>query len=371
MSTDKSPDEPLGKSEKAEASLPTNEDAKTTTEGDNPIKEDTDENKKNEITAKDGLDDTKADAIKYDEGSNIDEIKAGTGEETPAKTEDRNSNQDDNGRNGSVSKAGNFNDKDAHVKKSTVNGLVIALVIAVGVAAFIAGAYTMNINQEDQITQEDLEEAIDKLELKILQQQLADRQQPQPAQPQVVRISADDDPIIGDPDAPITIIEFSDFQCPFCERFNSQTLPLLHEEYIDKGLVKLVFRDFPIQSIHPNAVITALAAECADDQNAFKEMHDILFEKQREWSNAASQDMLGVLVGYASEIGISEDEFETCVAMGRHVEDIRKDLEDGRAYGISGTPGFYIGNDEIGYVSVQGAQPFEIFKRVIDAQLGV
>lgn len=368
MSTGKSPDEPPGRSEKAEASRPIGEDAKSATDMDNPAKENADENSKDEIMSKDGLDGAKADAIKDDEGSNTDKVKASVGEETPAKTEDRSrSRQNDNGN---ASKADNPNDKDMHVKKSTVNGLVIALVIAVGVAAFIAGAYTMNINQGDQITQEDLEEAIDKLELKILQQQLADRQQLQPSQPQVIRISADDDPIIGDPDAPITIIEFSDFQCPFCERFNSQTLPLLHEEYIDKGLVKLVFRDFPIQSIHPNAVITALAAECADDQDAFKGMHDVLFERQKEWSNTASQNMLGVLVGYASEIGINADEFETCVAMGRHVEDIRKDLEDGRAYGISGTPGFYIGNDDIGYVAVQGAQPFEIFKRVIDSQLG-
>lgn len=259
--------------------------------------------------------------------------------------------------------------KDPYAKKSTVNGLIIGLIVTVGAAAFFAGAYVMDADQSDQITQDDLDEAMAKLELKILQQQLAEKQGQQQAE--VVTISADDDPVIGDPDAPITIIEFSDFQCPFCERFSTQTLPILQEEYIDKGLVKLVYRDFPIQSIHPNAVVTALAAECAHEQDGFKGMHDKLFEKQGEWKSVTAQDIVGVLTGYASDIGIDSDEFETCLVMGRHVDDIRGDLEDGRAYGVSGTPGFFVGNDQIGYVSMQGAQPFDSFKRVIDAQLGM
>ena len=104
----------------------------------------------------------------------------------------------------------------------------------------------------------------------------------QPAAP--VKISADNDPVIGNSDAPITIIEFSDFQCPFCARFHTQTLPLLLEEYIEQGKVKLVFRDFPIQSIHPNALPASVAAECANEQGKFREMHDMLFEKQNEWN---------------------------------------------------------------------------------------
>ena len=148
----------------------------------------------------------------------------------------------------------------------------------VGVAAFFAGSYTSNLNS-NQISQEDLEEAIAKLELKILQNQLP-TEQPKPP----VKISADNDPIIGNLDAPITIIEFSDFQCPFCARFHIQTLPLLLEEYIEPGKVKLVFRDFPIQSIHPNALPASIAAECANEQGKFKEMHDALFENQNEWN---------------------------------------------------------------------------------------
>ena len=257
---------------------------------------------------------------------------------------------------------------DMYAKKSTINALVVGLVIAVGAAAFFAGVYAMSMDSQDQITQQDIDDSLAKLELKMLQQQLAERQQPQ--QPPTPQISADDDPVIGDPNAPITIIEFSDFECPFCERFSTQTLPAIQEEYIDKGLVKLVYRDFPLQNIHPNAVITALAAECADDQGAFKEMHDTLFATRSEWSKVDSQGIVEVLVKYADAIEIDTDEFETCVVTGEHVDDIRKDIEDGRAYGVSGTPGFYVGNDEIGYVQITGAQPFESFKRVIDAQLG-
>ena len=266
---------------------------------------------------------------------------------------------------------GNVGDGDgAPPAKKPSNGLVIGLIIAVGVAAFFAGAYSISMYQEqpDQLTQEDLDDALAKLELKMMQQQMAALQEQQ-QQPPPIRISADDDPTIGDADAPITIIEFSDFQCPFCARFSSQTLPSIQEEYIDKGLVKLVYRDFPLNHIHPNAAVTALAAECADDQGGFKGMHDILFEKQGEWSRAGPEDIIGLLSGYASDTGIDAAEFEECVVMGTHVEDIRGDLEDGRAYGVTGTPGFFIGNDDVGYVSVEGAQPYDVFKRVIDSQL--
>ncbi|MEK0346606.1 MAG: thioredoxin domain-containing protein, partial [Nitrosopumilus sp.] len=170
------------------------------------------------------------------------------------------------------------NNEKISVKKSTFNGLIIGLIVVIGVAAFFAGSYITNLNS-NQISEEDLEAAIAKLELKILQNQLP-TEQPNLS----MKISVDNDPIIGNPDAPITIIEFSDFQCPFCARFYTQTLPLIHEEYIEQGKVKLVFRDFPIQSIHPNALPASVAAECANEQGKFKEMHDTLFENQNEWS---------------------------------------------------------------------------------------
>ena len=251
------------------------------------------------------------------------------------------------------------------VKKSTLNGLIIGLIAVVGIAAFFAGSYTSNLNSE-QISEEDLSEAIAKLELKMLQNQLPTEQPKVP-----MKISADDDPVMGDPDAPITIIEFSDFQCPFCARFDSQTLPSILEEYIEHGKVKLVFRDFPIQSIHPNAVAAHVASECANEQDKFKEMHDMLFDNQNEWNKQETVNALSLFSQYATKIQLEQEAFDSCLSSGKYLDEIKKDLEDGRTYGVSGTPGFFIGNDEIGYVELKGAQPFESFKKVIDAQLGM
>lgn len=249
------------------------------------------------------------------------------------------------------------------VKKSTFNALIIGVIILVGVAAFFAGSYASNLNS-NQISEEDLDKAMAKLELKLLQNKLPTKQ---PAAP--VKISVDDDPTIGNADAPITIVEFSDFQCPFCARFNSQTLPSIMEEYIDQGKVKLVFRDFPIQSIHPNALPASIAAECAEEQDKFKEMHDVLFEKQNEWNRLETGDVLSTFSQYATNMGLEKESFDLCLNDVEFLEEVRKDLTDGRDYGVSGTPGFFIGNDQIGYVELKGAQPFESFKKVIDAQL--
>ena len=251
------------------------------------------------------------------------------------------------------------------IKKSTFNGLVIGIIVLVGISAFFIGSYTSNLNS-NQISSEDLEEAIAKLELKILQNQLP-TQKSLPAPP--VKISADDDPIIGDPDAPITIIEFSDFQCPFCARFHVQTLPLIMEQYIEHGKVNLVFRDFPIQNIHPNALPAAVAAECANEQGKFKEMHDVLFEKQNDWNNQDTISAVSLFIQYAKDNNLDQETFESCINSGKYIDEIRKDLDDGRDYGVTGTPGFFVGNDEIGYLELKGAQPFDSFKKVIDVQL--
>ena len=243
-------------------------------------------------------------------------------------------------------------------------GIIIGIIAAVGVAAFFAGTFFAGMGA-DQLTEEDLDRAISKLELRLMQDRLPTAE---PAPP--VPVSADDDPIIGDPNAPITIIEFSDFECPFCARFYEQTLPQLESEYIDQGKVNLVFRDFPLQNIHPNAVAASLASECADDQNKFK-MHDLLFDEQSVWSRQNSTAFVATLSGYAAQIGIDQAAFDSCVTGGTHLEEISKDLQDGQSYGVSGTPGFFIGNEEIGFEELRGAQPYSSFKRIIDLQLGL
>ena len=252
-------------------------------------------------------------------------------------------------------------------KKAVPSGLIVALIVVVGVASFFAGTYFSNLNS-DVITKSDLDNAISKLESKIESVQQAPSQAPsQPLQP--VKISLDDDPIRGDPNAPITIVEFSDFQCPFCARFHTQTLPAILEEYIDAGKVNLVYRDFPLESIHPNALPAAVAAECANEQGKYWEYHDMLFETQNGWSRLSSEAVISTFSEYAGEVGLEQEQFDSCLESGKYLEEVKNDLSDGRAYDITGTPGFFIGNDEIGFVKLSGAQPFDSFKQVIDAQL--
>jgi protein-disulfide isomerase len=166
----------------------------------------------------------------------------------------------------------------------------------------------------------------------------------------------DDDAVKGDPNAPVTIIEFSDFECPFCSRFYSQTLSQIDEKYIKTGKVKLVFRDFPL-SFHPQAQKAAEAAECAGEQGKYYEMHDALFEK-------------GVTGGvdsfkmFAKELKLDSAKFDKCLDSGEQAAEVRKDFNDGGRAGVQGTPGFFVNGK-----SVSGAQPFSVFEQLIEAEL--
>ena len=171
-----------------------------------------------------------------------------------------------------------------------------------------------------------------------------------------VDVSADDDPVKGDDNAPITIIEFSDFECPFCGRFYTQTLPQLEENYIKTGKAKLVFRDFPL-SFHQNAQKASEAAECAKDQDKFWEYHDHLFVNQQSLSDSA-------LKGYAKTLGLDTAKFDKCLDSGEKASEVQADFAAGSAAGVSGTPSFFING-----VKLVGAQPFAAFQQIIDAEL--
>jgi protein-disulfide isomerase len=248
------------------------------------------------------------------------------------------------------------------IKKSTFRGLTISLVAVSLIAAFFAGSYT--VLKSEETTKIELNDSIKKLESKILRNQPNSLPDTKP-----IRVSIDDDPIKGSNDAPITIVEFSDFQCPFCSRFHIQTFPLILKEYVDTGKVKFVYRDFPIQSSHPNAIPAAAASECAHEQNNYWEYHNALFERQTVWNNLEISDSINTFKKFAIELGLNEDQFNSCLDSGKYIEEINKDLKDGTNYGITGTPGFLIGNEKNGFVKLTGAQPFEAFKKIIDSQL--
>lgn len=175
---------------------------------------------------------------------------------------------------------------------------------------------------------------------------------------QRVQVSADDDPAIGAKNAQVTIIEFSDFECPFCGR----ALPTVKQVLKDyEGKVRVVYRDFPL-SFHPNAQKAAEAAECADDQGKFWEYHDKLFANQQ----ALTVDNLKQ---YAKDLGLDAAKFNSCLDSGKYASEVQKDMAAGSAAGVSGTPTFFIGNDENGYQMIVGAQPYAVIKAAIDAEL--
>ena len=169
-------------------------------------------------------------------------------------------------------------------------------------------------------------------------------------------VSVDDDDVKGDANAPVTIIEFSDFECPFCGRYIEQTYPEIVENYIETGQVKYVFRDFPL-SFHQNAQKAAEAAECAGEQGMYWEMHDVLF---------ANQETLDVdsLKGYAEELDLDTEEFDECLDSGEMYDEVQADMADGSRYGVQGTPAFFV-NGQL----LSGAQPYSAFEAAIEAAL--
>tara|TARA_Y100000310_G_scaffold89923_1_gene87062 strand:- start:23139 stop:23921 length:783 start_codon:yes stop_codon:yes gene_type:complete len=166
----------------------------------------------------------------------------------------------------------------------------------------------------------------------------------------------DDDAVKGDKNAPVTIVEFSDYECPFCARFYSQTLKQIDEKYIKTGKVKLIYRDFPL-SFHTQAQKAAEAAECAGEQGKYYDMHDKLFESGVKGGVASFKT-------YAQEIGLDTSKFNTCLDTGAQAQEVQKDFLDGQQAGVQGTPGFFVNG-----VSVSGAQPFQVFEQLIEAEL--
>jgi protein-disulfide isomerase len=190
---------------------------------------------------------------------------------------------------------------------------------------------------------------------------LAQQAPPQPAEP--VDVPLENAYAIGDPNAPVTIVEYTDFQCPFCARHTLQTFAQIEEDMVETGQVRYVFKDFPLTSIHPQATLAAEAARCAGAQNAAEEayvaMHNILFDKQEEWSGQA--DAADLFADYAAEIGLDRESVATCLETHEFEADVLADMQEGMDIGVRGTPAFLIN----GHL-VSGAQPFEVFEQVVE-----
>ncbi len=176
-------------------------------------------------------------------------------------------------------------------------------------------------------------------------------------------LSDKNDASLGKADAKVTIVEFSDFQCPFCRSFFQGAYGQIKKDYIDTGKVRLVFRHFPL-SFHPAARPSALAAECAGDQGKFWQFHDKMFTEQEKKGTGTVSYGIAELKTWASQIGLDSAKFNSCLDGEKYASKVDTDTAAGSKYGVSGTPSFFI-NGKL----LVGAQPFAKFKELIDSAL--
>lgn len=246
------------------------------------------------------------------------------------------------------------------------------LVIASTLLLFSLSAWSASTKQEiielraqvDEM-QKDLVE-IKKL-LKDIKAAPPARAAAQPFKEQVVSVG--NSPYKGDANATLTLMEFSDYQCPFCARHYRDVMPTLQAEYIDTGKLKFVMRENPIPNLHRDAMNASMAALCAGDQGKYWEMHDMMFDNQKK---------LGVddLKGYAGAIGLDTASFNTCLETNKFSKQINADKSSADKMGVRGTPGFVLGvtdsNDPdkaMMTVYIRGARPLASFKQEIDSLL--
>ena len=172
-------------------------------------------------------------------------------------------------------------------------------------------------------------------------------------------------PILGDPNAPITLVEFGDYQCHYCNVFFQSIEKDILKNYVDTGKVKIIFKDYNI--IGEDSVIASQGAHCANDQGLFWEYHDILYSNWTGENNGwASPENLAI---FAQQIDLNMNKWSECMKKGSHSQIILKSNDDARTLELTGTPAFFIINSEGKVSKLFGAQPFEVFKKIFDSQL--
>ncbi len=176
---------------------------------------------------------------------------------------------------------------------------------------------------------------------------------------------ANGSPMLGDPNAPVTLVEFGDYQCHFCNVFFHSTEDDILKNYVETGKVKMIFKDYNI--IGPDSIRASHGAHCANDQGLFWEYHDILYSNWTGENNgwASSEN----LVKFAQEIGLDMDEWSECVTNEHHSQTILASNEDAKNLGITGTPAFFVIGPDGKTTRVFGAQPFETFEKIFEIEL--
>lgn len=239
---------------------------------------------------------------------------------------------------------------------------VLGLSLALSGAAAAQQATTDELKKEIQ----SLREMLQAMQKDIQEIKANTVRPPGPPSPVNQVIDVGQSPFKGDPAAKLTLIEISDYQCPFCGRYVHDTFPQVIEEYVKTGKVKSVFLDLPLEAIHKFAFKAAEAASCAGDQGKYWEMHDRLFENQKAlepWNP------------HAEAVGLDVAVFEQCMTSEKHAAEIRRDMAEANRLGVGGTPGFLLGRTDPKSSKVRilaflsGARPFAAFKTEIDKLL--
>ncbi|NDB51218.1 MAG: DsbA family protein [Nitrososphaeria archaeon] len=190
--------------------------------------------------------------------------------------------------------------------------------------------------------------------------------EPQDATPQQVQMtvfSENGSPILGDVNAPITIVEFGDYQCFYCNKFFHETEDQINENYIKTGKAKLIFKDFTI--IGADSIVSAHAAHCANEQGKFWEYHDTLYKnwngENNGWASADNQ------FRFAKEVGLDENAFTECMSSEKYKLTIQASSNDAKTLGLTGTPAFFIIGPNNKIVKIPGAQPYDVFVNILDS----
>jgi len=172
-------------------------------------------------------------------------------------------------------------------------------------------------------------------------------------------------PILGDPNASITLVEFGDYQCYFCNQFFHTTKDDLFKNYVETGKVKVIFKDFTI--IGADSITAAHAAHCADDQGKFWEYHDTLYNHWTGENNgwASSENLLQ----FAGDVELDIDEFSNCMLDSKHTSIIANSNQDAKDLGLTGTPAFFIIGPDNKITKIEGAQPYDVFERIFNSEL--
>jgi len=186
-----------------------------------------------------------------------------------------------------------------------------------------------------------------------------------PAEINIETFLANGSPILGNPNAPVTLVEFGDYQCKFCNVFFHSTEDNILKNYVETGKVRMIFKDFNI--IGPDSISASHGAHCANDQGLFWEYHDILYSNWTGENNgwASSEN----LVKFAQEIGLDMDKWSECITNGSHSQTILASNEDAKTLGITGTPAFFVIGPDDKFTRISGAQPFEVFENIFEKEL--